>query len=411
MRYSVPLQFMIALVFVVSSSVSARAQVDCSNPDNLCTGDPCVIGSIEVGQPCNVDFTPRALVIAGTLTVPSGGAVSFTADSISVPGRVVSTPPLGCILTLVATDDIVVDGRVRLQGISEIALTAGTDIALGGAITLFSSDSGEAVLDVQAGEAVATTGRVTAHGARVTLSGPQGVQVEGVMNVGRINGNTLGGLLEISSYSGGVVLSGVVRLPSRGTSGTLDGGELEVNALDDIVVNGRILGRGREDGAAVQLTSSAGDVTINAPIVATPTGTVVVEAAGQATINSSVSVGGEGRFPGCCGAGFVRVEAGSIVVDARATLRNDAPVSGGRLCFNATGGDLQLSGTFLARATDPEMGAPPGIIEASSAGNLVADGSFRCAPNGCIGLMAAGVLDTTEGSFDKTPSPDCGYCP
>ena len=32
---------------VVLVAAPVEAQVDCSNPDNLCTGDPCVIPSVE----------------------------------------------------------------------------------------------------------------------------------------------------------------------------------------------------------------------------------------------------------------------------------------------------------------------------------------------------------------------------
>src|SRR5262245_18152209 len=35
----------VALAITVSAAV-ARAQVDCSDPDQLCTGDPCVISSL-----------------------------------------------------------------------------------------------------------------------------------------------------------------------------------------------------------------------------------------------------------------------------------------------------------------------------------------------------------------------------
>jgi hypothetical protein len=182
---------------------------------------------------------------------------------------------------------------------------------------------------------------------------------------------------------------------------------MDVSAMEDIVVNGRILGRGRDRGSDIRLTSSAGAVTLNGPIVAAPSGTVAVEAAGQATLNESVSVGGEGRIPGG-NFGCARVEAASVVVNPRAAVRADAPVSGGLLCFNATGGDLHLGGSILARAP----GTPPGIIEGAATGNLIADGTFRCAPDGCIALTAGGTLDTTEGSFDKPLSGDCGSaCP
>jgi len=37
-----------AALIVIFVARSASAQIDCSNPDNLCVGDPCTTGDIEV---------------------------------------------------------------------------------------------------------------------------------------------------------------------------------------------------------------------------------------------------------------------------------------------------------------------------------------------------------------------------
>ena len=44
-------------------------QVDCTNPDDLCTGDPCVIPAVEVVSPCVADFGARTVVVGGRLRV------------------------------------------------------------------------------------------------------------------------------------------------------------------------------------------------------------------------------------------------------------------------------------------------------------------------------------------------------
>jgi len=79
---------MIRLAFGATLVVSpaAYAQVDCSNPDNLCTGDPCVIPTIEVADPCVVDFEARSVVIDGRLEVPSDGMLSMSAGTIDTTG-------------------------------------------------------------------------------------------------------------------------------------------------------------------------------------------------------------------------------------------------------------------------------------------------------------------------------------
>lgn len=47
---------------VVLAGAAHAQPIDCSDPDNLCTGDPCVIsGPIAVQSPCVADFGTRAL--------------------------------------------------------------------------------------------------------------------------------------------------------------------------------------------------------------------------------------------------------------------------------------------------------------------------------------------------------------
>jgi hypothetical protein len=68
----------LAVLCMLFVTTAARAQVDCSDADNLCTGDPCVIGDVVVDAPCVVDFSPRALVIGGTVTCATCGTLSLS---------------------------------------------------------------------------------------------------------------------------------------------------------------------------------------------------------------------------------------------------------------------------------------------------------------------------------------------
>src|SRR5262250_3742147 len=74
--------FVVAIVCAVAASV--RAQTVCNAPDDLCTGDPCVIGDVDVTSPCELDFGPRALVVAGRVGVPQNGVLAFTAGTITI---------------------------------------------------------------------------------------------------------------------------------------------------------------------------------------------------------------------------------------------------------------------------------------------------------------------------------------
>src|SRR5262249_16463966 len=109
----------VALLLVASG---VRAQVSCSNPDNLCTGDPCVIENGSVASSCVVDFGARALVVRGTVHVPDGGVLSFSAGAITVekPGRIDAVH--GDVggnagdITLQANGGIDVSGRLDASG-------------------------------------------------------------------------------------------------------------------------------------------------------------------------------------------------------------------------------------------------------------------------------------------------------
>jgi len=71
----------VALVTVLLLAAPGRAQVDCSDPDNLCTGDPCVIPALELPSDCTVDF--------GTLPSSSSGGCANRrkASSTSPPAH------------------------------------------------------------------------------------------------------------------------------------------------------------------------------------------------------------------------------------------------------------------------------------------------------------------------------------
>src|SRR5262245_49496554 len=91
----------IILLLVTAADVSA--QVSCADPDDLCTGDPCVIGTVTVVPPCEVDFGNRTLEVAGVVSVPDGGTLSFTAGQIRLLGRIDGrNAGIGAAVTLVA---------------------------------------------------------------------------------------------------------------------------------------------------------------------------------------------------------------------------------------------------------------------------------------------------------------------
>jgi hypothetical protein len=94
--------------------------VSCDDPDNLCTGDRCVIETLTVATPCDVDFGNRTLEIAGTVTVPDGGTLSFTATTIQMHGRLdgrnLGSGGNGAALTLNGHHDVDLHGKIYADG-------------------------------------------------------------------------------------------------------------------------------------------------------------------------------------------------------------------------------------------------------------------------------------------------------
>jgi hypothetical protein len=70
-----------------------------------------------------------------------------------------------------------------------------------------------------------------------------------------------------------------------------------------------------------------------------------------------------------------------------------------------SGVNVNLGGIKEARGKSPGIG---GTIEATASNDLIASGSFKATPNGCIGLSAGGTL-STPGTFDQ--AFQVGSCP
>lgn len=175
--------------------------------------------------------------------------------------------------------------------------------------------------------------------------------------------------------------------------GEADAGSLLVQGAGDIVINSRI--STNRTFAHLEFSSSAGDVVLNGQVRARK-GLVLITAAQIAAVNGLLDVRGINA------AGAV-IEARSVVISASARLDGSSvqqPAGGFRL--KATAGDLQLSGRLLARR---------GMIDGTAtSGDVIADGVFRVAPNGCIAFSASGAVDTTGGFFDTPLSPNCIDC-
>jgi len=456
----------LAAVALCRAPLPALSQVDCSTPDNLCTGDPCSIPSLAVGDPCVVDFGTRTVIVAGDLAVPTGGTLSFSAAAVQVQGSISGA---AAAIELSTTGAIAIDGPLRRlnyvgPGDFGVDLVAGSDIDInaplvlmdgnasltaggkisvrsqisaqpGGTIGLHAggdveitatgrllipnnvaSGSGGRVF-IDAGGWVTSAGRINAYaddlGGEVQIFGPTGVEVSARIDVstGRF-GN--GQRLEITSTGGEVIIDAPIRARGGGS-----GADVTISAASNVEIRRRITADGGRDGggAPVNITSTSGDVIVDAPISSRgdsfgsslPRPRVNLAAGNVLRINRTIRVDDLSISSSDAFGATMRLEGAEVQTASRALLSADGGVAGGEIRLVATSGDLVLDGRFQARGG---TGAG-GIIEGTASADVTTAGTFACAgtPPGCIALTAGGTLDTTGATFDKPLSADCPGSP
>jgi hypothetical protein len=372
-------------------ATTAFAQVDCSNPDNLCTGDPCTIAAIAVESPCVVDFGSRALVVAGTLRVQSAlgvGSISFTAASIAVPGMIqadddgVPVHTDGGDITLMADADITVDGRLQSKGYYDggtIVLDGGGDIRVRGPISATGrySGGGHVAIDAVGEVEITQVVRVNGGGGTIGITAGGDLVVDGPLN-GRQPAPLFGKSTNITLVAGGSILV-ADRIDASGTTFGSGDGDIIIRGAAGVTVCRPIRTRGYAIGGGVEVSSSAGNVIVS----------------------NSIDAGGRNR------GNVIRLEAAGMLSVTGSLLARGVGVFGGDIF--ARGATVSLTAPrFDVRGGNDSTG---GTIEGTATGNLTASGSFRAQPNGCIALNAGGMLDTSLATFAPPPVADCPGSP
>jgi hypothetical protein len=324
------------------------AQVDCSNPDNLCTGDPCVIPALEVGPNCVVDFGARAVVIAGTVRVTD--LLDLSALSFVVDGRIL--------------------GGVTVQLTATAAVDVRKTIKTGG-ITL---EAGPAILTV-AGRLRAESVTLRSGGG-VSILKPvrgrfTGIDVEAVDDIdvlAPLVASTTMGSGDVTLEAGGVItMMRSIYTDSRYPFGS--GGYAVIRGDSGVVVGPGVLFSARHSQLAggVVVESSAGDVSFDARVHAS-----------AAQDGGSLDIDGQN-------------------VTAHLAMVANGGYMAGRLDVQATG-DLVLDGNVSVQ-TDAVPGGG-GRVRGVAGGNVTVSGSYRAAPNGTFCFSAGGAVDTSGATFD-----------
>lgn len=347
LRVSIPAA--LALLAFVSAS-PARGQVSCSNPDNLCTGNPCVIGKIEVVSPCIVNFGNRTVVIGGVLKVPNAGRLDFQARTIRVEhpiaGRHTSeTSGAGAIIELNATGDLIVDRRIDASARSRagiIVLTAGGNIELnapvrakakgrnstapGGTVMAFAMGS----LMSLGGGRIEVAGGPSSLGGSASLAGRTKIDLRGRIDARGADG----GSITVFSDKGTAVVRR--KMEADGRKGV--GGTILVNGAQGVVLNKKVLATGRSNGGTVRVTGATAllEGFVRARARTGVGGTVMIATSGDATIERDLTASG---------------------------------VSGGSIDLSSSAGDLQVRGSLDAKAKSGNGGD----VQLTAAGDIFVD--------------------------------------
>jgi hypothetical protein len=423
------------LLLTVAIAAAQGAPVSCSDPDALCTGDPCVVPRVEVEDPCVVDFGARDVVLEGLKQVRR---VALTAKSFRVAGAIGGSDQdqgSPVTLSLVASDGIAVDAPIQIVLFDSpflVELSAGADIAVDAPISLtktfVQADPGDGLL-LDAGGDLAVRAPLTTKfagraielrsGGKTEVSGLIGARANADSGVQPVWIDAGGDVVLDASVAGAlnVVSGGAVEL-RKPVSGDW---QLSIQAVDGVVVAApfrsslRFCPSLEIDGGTgpVQVLKSLrceGPITVASDADVTVEGTVqtqgditITSAAGHTTVSGKL----QSRPIGVVSGGRdVTVSGASVTVDvSRVDNRSQshAQAAGGRQEFTATAGDMILRGRFAARNG--------GTIVGSATGNLTAEGRFEVGtPNvtlPCIGMEAGGVLDVSGALFDLPPVAAC----
>jgi len=434
------------LACVLAVARVAAAPVDCSDPNNLCTGDPCVIDNVEPADPCVVDFGPREVRIGGLKNVRN---VDFTAANFLVLGAINGGVGNGGHFSLTATTgSIQTDGAMNFigggspagLGDNAIRLTAAGFIAIEKSIRLIESpigggSAGEFRLD--AGASLFVRAPIYSLEGAGPFNLIAGEDVAVIAPIKNVQSGFVGNFANLTIQSGGTVtidspvffVDGTIAIQAGAVIAVHDsvktrGPAITLDAQGDIGTGGVVAATGRAGNSqgcgGVSLVSHAGavsitkpvicsgrfgslgvtigadadvtiDATVKAPVRYNPGGPIAISStSGSVTINGKLDTRGQSI------GGDIQVSGPSVQVNV---ARADSRPGGARQSYDATAGDLMLDGSFLA--------LDGGTIEGTATGNVTAAGTFRVGATGCIALSAGGNVDASAASFDQTVGTSC----
>jgi hypothetical protein len=357
----------VRLLLLVSGWLAVIPPAFAANqPNQFCTGDPCVIDvDRAVDNLAIVDFGSRAVVLNATLDVGTGSATflagSFTMNSTGqILGLGTSTLP-GGTFTLTTTGNIQLlgtktTGAVRMNGTS------------GGGLNLRSTGGS------------ITTNKINSFNTDINGSGGS-VSIDAATNV------QLNLALDLNGGDQG------------------NGGEIDINAGGNITAAAELNVNGGQGGAGSMIITAVGSITLDAinadgQSVVGDGGDITVAAGGVLTLNDNVNISGAsgsgsgGSGADCGDAGYLDLEGDQVIIGDAVKLNSLLDCSGGEAVIS--GRIVRVAATFEAEGLG-EFGAgglveifADELIEVTPAGSILTDGGDSGA--GDIALVSDGDM-------------------
>ena len=327
----------------------------------------------------------------GAVTTPSGGQVYLIAPNVQNSG-IITSPKGEVILAAGHTVELVDAGtpnlRIEITAPDTQAVNIGQIVASSGKIGIYAGlikNSGEiradGVVIGQNGEILlkATNSVTLDKGSVVSASGPTA------------------GKVTIQADSGTVTVAGTVA--ANATQGA--GGTVNIAGAQGVGVasTARISADGTQ-GGSVSLASSAGNVTIAAPVTANAT----AGSAGQLAVNAAASLtlatGGQLSASGGLGGGAITAYGRTGVTFQTGSLVQASGAVGGTVSAQALQGGFIGQGTIDVSATDLDGG----VVSIAAGSDITLDITSRILARGRAGgevrvestsgtLLASGLID------------------
>ncbi len=419
----------LGLLFVLGRQGFAQTPITCvpsdpvGNAALLCTGDPCVIStSYDVSGGCVFDFGTREVQVQSGTISAGGGQMRFSAGKfvVSSAGELKARGDTASAAGSIEIEAIA--GPVNVAGLVDVSGNPGGDVTLTGT-------------DVAITGSVLADGLVLdADGGSIDVLGTGSIEVTGTVSAQGSSASSGGAIL----LSAGHNLTVTKAIDVSGGMG--DGGDIDMEAGDDIVVGKPLFANGTNNaGSGGQIEIAAGQdylpgnvndggsLTIRDNLTAFGDafgsgenadcgdgGFVSLAAQGHISVGSGVAIKVNGAPP-FCGGGTIIVDSTDFAWDEVTPLDGDV-VLGASGSLEARGGGLEGFGGDIEiySGVDAWVGKTIDVSGSDSAGevlieaarhatvgkNVLSDAASIFGSGGTIEITAG---NTVQGTLSVSP--------